>query len=157
MSPAPGRRSWPVLLTAAAALVLAGAVGAWLVFQPDAAASSGAIRRLSQVLVDRGVPYSRASEVVGFVLNVALFVPGAFAAALLWPRVRWWQWVLLGFAVTAAIETMQGAFLPGRNAQGVDLVANTLGAALGSGAAVLHHRRSGQPRRQRAEPGVTAG
>ena len=121
--------------------MLAALAGAWLVFQPSAAASSGAIQELAQVLVDRGVPYDEAAEVVGFVLNVALFVPGAFAAALLWPRVRWWQWVLVGLVITVAIETVQGVFLPRREAQLHDLVANTLGAALGAGVGLLWHDR----------------
>jgi glycopeptide antibiotics resistance protein len=54
--------------------------------------------------------------------------------------VRWWQWVLIGLLVTAGIETLQGVFLRGRDAQLHDLVANTLGAALGSGAAVVWRR-----------------
>ena len=142
MSRASGRHSWPVVLAAGAALLLAALAGAWLVFQPNAATSSGAIRLVSQVLVDQGVSYAQASEVVGFVLNVALFVPGAFAAALLWPRVRWWQWVLVGLAITVSIETVQGVLLPRREAQVHDLVANTLGAALGAGVGMLWHDRS---------------
>jgi len=72
-------------------------------------------------MVDLGIPYHRASDVVGFSLNVALFIPGAAAAALLWRRVRWWQWVLVGFAVSAGIETMQGLFFASREAEVRDL------------------------------------
>ena len=136
--------------------MLAATAGAWLVFQPDAGTSSGVMQRVARVLVDRGVPYEQAAGVVGFVLNVALFVPGAFAAALLWPRVRWWQWVLVGFAVTVSIETVQGVFLPRREAQGIDLVANTLGAALGAGVGMLwHHGSVHGDRGSRPEPFAT--
>jgi glycopeptide antibiotics resistance protein len=128
---------------ASAALALAVVVGAFLVFQPSAATSSGAIVWLSRNIADLGVPYHRASDVVGFSLNVALFVPGAAAAALLWRRVRWWQWVLVGFVVSAGIETMQGLFFASRDAEVRDLVSNTLGAALGSGAVLLW--RQGRP------------
>ena len=125
---------------ASAALALAVVVGAFLVFQPSAATSSGAIIWLSRRMVDLGIPYHRASDVVGFSLNVALFVPGAAAAALLWRRVRWWHWVLVGFVVSAGIETMQGLFFASRDAEVRDLVSNTLGAALGSGAVILWRR-----------------
>jgi glycopeptide antibiotics resistance protein len=126
---------------ASTALGLAVVVGAFLVFQPSAATSSGAIVWLSRRIADLGVPYHRASDVVGFSLNVALFVPGAAAAALLWRRVRWWHWVLVGFVVSAGIETMQGLFFASRDAEVRDLVSNTLGAALGSAAALLWLRR----------------
>jgi glycopeptide antibiotics resistance protein len=138
---APPRRSWRVAVLAGVALAVAAALGAYLVFQPDAATSSGAVLRLSRILYRHGVvPYARAADIVEFGLNVALFVPGAFAAALLWPRVRWWQWVLVGLAVSAAIETVQGVFLPARDAEPRDLVANTLGAALGAGAGLVLRR-----------------
>ena len=139
-SPAPARSRWPVVLLASAALVTAAVLGAGLVGQHDAATSSGAVRRLSWTLSRRGLPYDPTANVVEFSLNVALFVPGAFAAALLWPRVRWWQWVLVALVVSAGIETVQGAFLPGREAQVRDLCSNTLGGALGAGAAVLLRR-----------------
>jgi glycopeptide antibiotics resistance protein len=126
---------------AGAALVLAVVVGAFLVFQPSAATSSGAIVFLSRRMADIGVPYRRASDIVGFALNVALFVPGAAAAALLWRGVRWWQWVVAGFLVSLAIEATQGLFLAGRDAEVHDLVSNTLGAGIGSGAALLWLRR----------------
>ena len=153
----PHRRPWPVVLGASAALLLAAVLGAVLVFQPDAATSSGAVRSLAHRLTDLGVPYTPAAEVVGFVLNVALFVPGAFAAALLWPRVRWWQWVLVGFAVSAAIEVVQGAFLPAREAQLQDLVSNTLGGATGAGVAVLLRRGVPALRRAPARGSATVG
>ena len=125
---------------AGAAFILALVVGAYLVFQPGADTASEAIQWFSRLFVDLGIPYQRASGVVEFVLNVALFVPGAAAAALLWRRVRWWQWILVGFLISAGIEGLQGFFLASRDAQVRDLVSNTLGAALGSGAVLLWRR-----------------
>jgi VanZ like family len=127
-------------------LLAAALVGALLVFSPSASLSAGAVRSISRALQAEGLAYGAVAPVVGFVLNVALFVPGSFAAAMLWRRVRWWQWVLIGLLVTAGIETLQGLFLRGRDAQLHDLVANTLGAALGSGAAfVLRRARDRSP------------
>jgi glycopeptide antibiotics resistance protein len=140
VSAATDQRSWPVVVVAGLALVLAAVLGAYLVFQPGAATSSDAVNHLAKLLFDLGVPYARAADVVEFTLNIGLFVPGAFAAALLWPRVRWWQWVLVGFAVSGAIETVQGVFLPSRQAEWRDLVANTVGAAVGAGLGLLLHR-----------------
>ena len=133
----------PVAIGAAAALALAVVLGAVLVFQPDAATSSGVLQWLTRRVADLGVPYRQAVGVLEFGLNIALFVPGALAAALLWPGVRWWQWVFVGLAVSAGVEGVQGALLPGREAQAHDLLSNTTGAALGAGAAVVLRRRSG--------------
>ncbi len=135
-----------------AALLAAAVVGALLVFSPSASLSAGAVRSISRALQAEGLAYGAVAPVVGFVLNVALFVPGSFAAAMLWRRVRWWHWVLIGFVVTAGIETVQGAFLQGREAQVHDLVSNTLGAALGSGAAVLWGRHRGARPSTRERP-----
>ena len=131
-----------MVLAAGVALVMAAVVGAYLVFQPGGTAPSTAIRRLAHMLADEGIPYQAAANVVEFTLNVALFVPGAFAAALLWPRVRWWQWVLIGFMITASIETLQALFLDSRTPQVRDLVSNTLGAGFGAGLAALVRRRT---------------
>lgn len=149
MTRAVRRRSRPVVIGASAALVLAAVVGAVLVFQPDAATASGAVRRLAHVLAGGGLPYTPTATVVEFSLNVALFVPGAFAAALLWPRVRWWRWALVGLAVSGCIETVQGVFLTNRDAQVRDLVSNTLGAALGAGMALAARRLQAHRRRAR--------
>jgi glycopeptide antibiotics resistance protein len=119
---------------------VAAGIGAFLVFQPDASTSNGAVHGLARYVYRLGAPYAQAADVVQWALNVALFVPGAFAAALLWPRVRWWRWVLTGLAVSAAIEALQAAFLPARTPEARDLLANTLGAALGAGLSLALRR-----------------
>ncbi|MBB3158771.1 glycopeptide antibiotics resistance protein [Microbacterium proteolyticum] len=97
-----------------------------------------AIRRLVRVLQSvpgmQWVTYSG----VEFTANVAMFVPlGLLVVA--WGG-RWWHGILGGLVVSAGIETWQLLMLPGRVADVRDLVANTLGAALGIGAAVVFSR-----------------
>lgn len=65
-----------------------------------------------------------------FLVNIALYVPLGVGLAL-------WGWrprtlILSAFLLSAAIETLQ-IVLPGRDSSAGDLVANTLGAALGLG------------------------
>ncbi|MFF7683634.1 VanZ family protein [Microbacterium sp. NPDC007973] len=78
-------------------------------------------------------------DLVEFSANVLLFVPlGVLVVA--WRR-RWWQGILLGLVLSAAIEIAQLAFLPTRVADPRDVVANTLGAAVGVGVAIVLSRR----------------
>lgn len=64
------------------------------------------------------------------VLNVALFAVPAFLAAIVWPRVKAWAWVVLWVAATIAIEAIQYVYLP-RNASLVDVAANSIGGVIG--------------------------
>lgn len=66
-------------------------------------------------------------EMFSDLANVVLFVPVFAALAVLRPR--WW-WVLLGAAISTAVETYQ-LTLPGRDATVVDVLTNTIGAVLG--------------------------
>jgi len=63
------------------------------------------------------------------VANVLLFAP--FAAGLYWSGVPGRRIVAIGLALSVAIELFQLRLLPGRDATIADVVANTLGAALG--------------------------
>lgn len=79
-------------------------------------------------------------------LNVALFVPAGFLLPLLWQKLRKWSRAIpAGLALSLVIELLQLAF-----ARGVcdvdDLIANTLGTALGFFLvmAVLGIRKRGQ-------------
>ena len=79
--------------------------------------------------------------------NVILFVPvGLFAS---WWLPRWWLAIVLGAAMSAAFETAQ-LLLPGRTADFMDVVWNSLGAVLGAviGAAWVRSRQ----RRPEASP-----
>jgi len=65
-----------------------------------------------------------------FTANVGMFIPVGVLVALLLPQRKWWVAVLIGFAMTVTIETMQ-LFIPDRFSDLGDVVANTAGAALG--------------------------
>lgn len=68
--------------------------------------------------------------------NVALFVPIGAIAFLLLPRRLWPLSLLAGPALSVAIEVTQAILRPGRVATVDDVVANTLGAAIGWALAV---------------------
>lgn len=84
-------------------------------------------------------------DVVEFTANVLMFVPMGILFTLLWGVWRWWLVLAVGAAATLIIEFIQ-LFLPERVSDPRDLLANTLGAALGIllvvlGSAIVHRRR----------------
>ena len=78
------------------------------------------------------LPGHPTPEVFGFALNVLLFVPLGVLGTLLLGRWRWWLVLALGIATTLVIEFAQ-LFLPARFSDPSDLIANTLGTAVGIG------------------------
>jgi glycopeptide antibiotics resistance protein len=75
-------------------------------------------------------------EMVEFTANVIWFVPLGLLGVLAVGR-RWWWLVLLGgAAVSIAIEAGQWLLLPERTPTPVDVIANTLGVAIGVAIAV---------------------
>ena len=62
-------------------------------------------------------------------LNVALFLP--FGASLRWVGARLRSAVLLGFALSLAVEMLQWSGIPGRGGELQDLIANSAGAVIG--------------------------
>ena len=69
--------------------------------------------------------------VVESTANVLLFVPVGAVAFLLLPRRLWPVSLLVGPALSVAIEVSQALLRPGRVATFDDIVANSLGAAIG--------------------------
>jgi glycopeptide antibiotics resistance protein len=68
---------------------------------------------------------------VEFAANVAMFLPLGILAVL-WFGVRgWWSAIVIGALVSGAIESAQAVFLETRVPDLRDILANTLGAALG--------------------------
>jgi hypothetical protein len=63
--------------------------------------------------------------------NIALFVPLGAALAALWCRRRWATVLFAAALVSIGVETFQWAYPSGRIANSADVIANTLGAALG--------------------------
>lgn len=86
-------------------------------------------------------------EHYGVLLNVLLFVPVGALAVLLLHRPWWWVTVVAASG-SAAIEVVQALFLA-RVGDPRDVVANTLGAAIGalvvSTLVRLRSRRAGRP------------
>jgi glycopeptide antibiotics resistance protein len=118
------------MLTGAYVLVL-GAIGLW----KSPVDQHFAVVRLRPVvwmadLLGLTVPQSYTAVEAG--ANVVLFIPLG-ALVLLWRRD--WTWLhatLVAFATTALIETGQQVLRPERFASMSDIVANTLGGAVGA-------------------------
>ncbi|GAB3604673.1 hypothetical protein GCM10027413_00820 [Conyzicola nivalis] len=65
-----------------------------------------------------------------FTANIAMFVPFGVLVPLAFGRPPWWIILALGFATTLTIELVQQS-LPSRYSTVSDVVANTLGTAIG--------------------------
>lgn len=63
------------------------------------------------------------------VANIGIFCPIGLFPALLWRNWRWWESVLLGFAVSCTVEFVQ--FFIGRSTDIDDVILNTTGALIG--------------------------
>ncbi|MFB6609734.1 VanZ family protein [Agromyces sp. NPDC056379] len=111
-------------------LVLVGLV----VFLPAPAAGriTGVVGWAADVLADLGAPREASAIVLEFLANIALFVPFGVLVALAFPTVRWWKVVLAGALTSIGIEVVQVA-LPTRFPSVSDVVANTIGTAVGLG------------------------
>ncbi|MGT2425289.1 VanZ family protein [Amnibacterium kyonggiense] len=94
------------------------------------------IDRLLAKLWTRGVPAFVDYGFIEFTANIAFFVPVGFLLALLLPLRTCWIAPFGGLLLSAAVETAQGLFLPGRVASIADVVANTSGAIVGFVAAL---------------------
>lgn len=112
----------------------------WLTLRPAPYGddTAGVLRRVLALLAGWPPTAWVTFDVVEFSANVVMFVP--FGALVLAWGGRAWQGILGGLVASAAIETTQLLFLPTRVADVRDLVANTLGAALGVLAVVLISR-----------------
>lgn len=77
-----------------------------------------------------GVALSTSYTVFEFLANIALFVPFGLLLAAAWPRTNPWFIILIGYATSATIELVQ-TLLPSRFPTISDVIANTLGTAIG--------------------------
>ena len=126
-------------------LVLLGAIGLWLT-AIDAPVRDQ-VHQLIAWLHARGAPPSLRYGYVEAAANAVVFVPLGFLVALLLQPSRWWVAVLVGMALSAAIELAQLVLLSARTADPIDFAMNTAGALVGAvlGAAVrwvLSRRRA---------------
>lgn len=69
-------------------------------------------------------------ELRNIILNILLLIPFGYLLPTLFPRLRWWQVILLGLAFSLTIELLQLITKLGY-ADVDDLINNTLGAAIG--------------------------
>ncbi|MCG2620502.1 VanZ family protein [Arthrobacter sp. I2-34] len=99
--------------------------------------ATGALQDVLDALHRHGVPAWINYGTVESAANVLLFVPFGLFAGLLLPRRR--RWLVLAGAVllSAGIELAQSSLLPERFGTVQDVLANTLGAALGAAASFL--------------------
>lgn len=135
---------------AVSALFYTGAL-TLIVFWPSPVdtGSAGMIRTTLAALHSLGIPERVDYSVVEWTANVGLFVPfGLFCAALLTRRFVWLA-AVAGLAASCSIETVQHLLLPARYASVHDVLANSLGAALGA-VAVYDTRRRRNAARLRA-------
>lgn len=102
-----------------------------VVFQATGSLPTQVVSTVTDQLLAIGVSPTLADGTrVEFALNVAMFVPPVVVAALLLPRIRWSEWVVIAFVVSGAVELVQGLLLPDRSATFSDVVANTLGGLI---------------------------
>ncbi|MEJ1088257.1 VanZ family protein [Microbacterium sp. Mu-80] len=133
-------------------LVPYGVALALIVWLPATAASkvTGIVYRLAQFVSSRfDVSMTTTYTLFEFLANIALFVPLGLLLVAAFPRNSAWVVLLLGYATSATIELVQ-TMLPSRYPTLSDVIANTLGTAIGCLIARMLVRR--HPPRARRVP-----
>jgi len=93
--------------------------------------------RILRAVAVVGIEPVDAYDLVEFTANVAFFVPPALLIVLIAGLRRWWMAPLAGLLCSVAIELTQHFVLPSRFGTVNDVIANTLGALIGTGIGVL--------------------
>ena len=88
------------------------------------------LNRFIDWMHSHGVPAFIGYRDIEFGANIALFIPMGIIASV-WTR-RVWVGPLLGLLTSILIEVSQATFLAERFASGLDVVANTAGAVIGT-------------------------
>ena len=103
-----------------------------LVLAPTPSVATTPVEGVHDVLREAGAPHwLRYEPMWEAFFNVLLFVPVGVIGAVLLARWPWWAWLLVGLALSGAIELTQGLFLPHRHGDIIDVVTNTAGVLLG--------------------------
>lgn len=126
------------LLHVTAGLYLAAVAAITLTPQP-APSDNGLLRTIADLLARLPATAWLTIETLEFVANIALFVPLGVLGVLLLGRRRWWLVLLVGVVLTGVIEAAQFG-IPNRVPDVRDLLANTLGTAVGIVLALLPRR-----------------
>jgi len=108
----------------------------------DAGVNETLLRALGW-LHEHGLPAWVGYDQVEFTANVALFVPVGLLLALELRRRPWWVPALAGAGISVLAELAQALLRPDRFATGWDVLANTLGAVVGSILAAAAPRNRG--------------
>ena len=129
------RRTLTVALVAYAATLVI------VMLNPSPAVGDDAIGRVAWLAQLLHVPATVVSaDRIEFGLNVLAFMPLSLLGSLLRPAVPVSAWIAAGFVGSLLVEAFQG-LLPERMATHADVVANTLGAAIGASVAWALRRR----------------
>lgn len=121
--------------------------------------SRGTIQTVLRALHDRDLFTFVQYGHIEFTANIAMFIPLGILLALWLGRRRWWIAMVACFALSGAIETFQGLFLPDRYASFYDVIANTTGGVIGAliGAVILQTLRVRALERGRVMTSVPGG
>lgn len=85
---------------------------------------------LIQGIFSGTVKITNWAELRNIILNILLFIPFGYLLPSMFPKLRWWQVVIIGFCGSLLIELLQLLTRLGY-ADVDDLINNTLGAAIG--------------------------
>lgn len=112
-------------------LVIYLAAAAALFLWPRGGGLHGVHMQIWTTVRSLGVPASFKPECSEFMLNAVVFGIGVILICVVFYEVNVWFFVVAGVLVSFSIEYVQGFFLPDRNMDWVDVIANGLGALLG--------------------------
>jgi glycopeptide antibiotics resistance protein len=129
----PDTRTPPFAIVARVLLVPYLIGVALIVWLPATMASkvTGIAFRLARYVSEHfGVALGTSYTVFEFLANIALFVPLGLLLVAAWPRSNAWVALLIGYSASATIELVQ-TLLPSRYPTLSDVIANTLGTAIG--------------------------
>ena len=119
----------PILSTLTLAYL---AIVGWLTLTPSSTGfESGLLWRLADALGQYPATDWFTFMRLEFLANIAMFVPFGVFLVLLFGRRMWWLAIVLGVLMTAGIEFAQN-FIPSRVSDPRDLLANSVGAVVGT-------------------------
>lgn len=104
----------------------------FVVFSPTSDRPSSVVAKWDHFMLFLGVPHDFATFTLWQVLfNIFMFVPvGALGPLVIGIR-HWAAWLAIGLSCGGFIELTQAVFLPDRDAQVSDVIANGSGVLLG--------------------------
>lgn len=98
---------------------------------PEASSVTGVVFEVARLVSDgTGIAMGTSYAVLEFIANVALFAPLGLLLSCALPDLNRWAIMLSGLATSCMIELVQ-LLLPTRVSTMSDVIANTLGAAIG--------------------------